>query len=447
MKESKEIDYNSKILNFLEMTETGDPDIATQYLESSNWDEAIAVNKFYNKIKVNPSSTTNKNNNISNNIINNEEIIINDSNDNKIINDEINMNFSNNISENLIDKNIENVQNNNNENSQNGNCFNKYILMPILSLFNCCCYKKTEENNEELNDFFSLLPNINKDFIHFNEIIKTKIGIIILYLEANIPFLNKFINDITKNTLCMDLLKHNCAIFPILAKSDLGIKIKNIISDTILISPVFVFCYNPSRKNAILERKNVICKLEGETITLNSFQSILLDSYEKKNKNKNNLENNINNLTDGELLEKQKHDMEALEEEVFKKEEELKNQKLLENQKKIEEELEKEKVEKKLEELKKKVVDEPSEDNPNATTISFRYPDGEKRKDRRFLKTHTIQNLYDYITSLGNEIYTEEENNGFSLYQPFPPKKYDEMNNTLEKEGLFPNAIIQIREE
>ena len=63
------------------------------------------------------------------------------------------------------------------------------------------------------------------------------------------------------------------------------------------------------------------------------------------------------------------------------------------------------------------------------------------------MKSHTIQNLYDYITSLGEEIYTEKENNNFSLYQPFPPKKYDIMENTLEKEGLFPNAVIQIREE
>ena len=79
--------------------------------------------------------------------------------------------------------------------------------------------------------------------------------------------------------------------------------------------------------------------------------------------------------------------------------------------------------------------------------ICFRYPDGEKVKNRRFLKSHTIQNLYDYVTSLGKEIYTEEENNSFSLYQPFPPKKYEEMGNTLEQEGLFPNAFVQIREE
>ena len=104
-------------------------------------------------------------------------------------------------------------------------------------------------------------------------------------------------------------------------------------------------------------------------------------------------------------------------------------------------------IENKANEAKRKVVEEPGADEPEVTTICFRYPDGEKRIDRRFLKSHTIQNLYDYVTSLGKEIYTEEENNSFSLYQPFPPKKYEEMENTLEKEGLFPNAIIQIREE
>ena len=41
---------------------------------------------------------------------------------------------------------------------------------------------------------------------------------------------------------------------------------------------------------------------------------------------------------------------------------------------------------------------------------------------------------------------TEKENNHFSLYQGFPPKKYDVMENSLEKEGLTPNAVIQIRE-
>ena len=106
-----------------------------------------------------------------------------------------------------------------------------------------------------------------------------------------------------------------------------------------------------------------------------------------------------------------------------------------------------EKIEKKAEILKKKFEKEPEEDNPDVCVISFRYPDGDKRKERRFLKNNKIKDLYDYIESLGNEIYTEDGNGVFSLYQPFPPKKYENMENTLENEGLFPNAVIQIKEE
>ena len=101
----------------------------------------------------------------------------------------------------------------------------------------------------------------------------------------------------------------------------------------------------------------------------------------------------------------------------------------------------------KAKEAQGKIVDEPEEGKPDVTTICFRYPDGEKTKNRRFLKSNKIQNLYDYIASLGEEIYSEEENSKFSLYQPFPPKKYEQMENTLEEEGLCPNAVVQIREE
>ena len=106
-----------------------------------------------------------------------------------------------------------------------------------------------------------------------------------------------------------------------------------------------------------------------------------------------------------------------------------------------------EKIEKKAEILKKKFEKEPDKDNPDICVISIRYPDGDKRKERRFLKNNKIKDLYDYIESLGNEIYTGDGNGVFSLYQPFPPKKYENMENTLEEEGLFPNAIIQIKEE
>ena len=43
-------------------------------------------------------------------------------------------------------------------------------------------------------------------------------------------------------------------------------------------------------------------------------------------------------------------------------------------------------MEKNIDKVKRKIVEEPSEGQPNATTICFRYPDGQQRKDRRFLK-------------------------------------------------------------
>ena len=137
---------------------------------------------------------------------------------------------------------------------------------------------------------------------------------------------------------------------------------------------------------------------------------------------------------------KQKYEMEALEKEVHMKEEQL-------TKEKKEELLIEKEIEKKKKEALSKLVEEPDIDNPDITTICFRYPDGERIKNRRFLKSHKIQNLYDFVASLGEEIYTEKENKSFSLFQPFPPKKYENMENTLEQENLVSNAVIQIREE
>ena len=464
MNDNNNIDYNAKVLNFLAMTETGDPDIATKYLESCDWDETKAVNKFYSNIKGNRPQNYNKinakiniNNSNNNNIINKENNM-NNPNNNIIINKEINFNFQNNsLKEKLIEKNVNNKDIIEVNSDESNDCLSEYILKPIMSL--CCfCCKKSDDDNQEEKRIFDFLPNKVKDISLFKQSLKNKLGIIIIYNQRNILFLKSFINKMIENDVILNSLKSKCIILPILGNSNEGLELQNKISNNQLIYPVFAFCFNPSKSpNILIQRKNIVYKLEGESITLDMFLSTLLDSLEKlNNPNVNNINNNINNinieddfnsLSDAEVLEQQKLDMEALERKVENKEEELKKQKLMEEQRKKEEDKKKEEEEKYLKELQKKVVEEPSEDDPNATIISFRYPNGETRKDRRFLKSHTIQNIYDFVNSLGKEIYTEEENNKFSLYQPFPPKKYEEMENTLEKEGLFPNAIIQIREE
>ena len=406
MADSKQIDYNTKILNFLTMTETGDQEVAIQYLSSVNWDETKAVNKFFSKIKPNSSRNNNNNNN------------------------------SNNIS-NRISTDNDSIQNNNEE-----GILGKFFSS-ICSLFNSCTYNNNREvDSEEENRIFQFLPNKVNDFIRFNNLINKYIGIIIFYNGKNISFLNRFITQICRNTMLINLLKEYFIFFPLLEKTEESEKTQNLININNLIYPAFVFCYKKSNDDLNLNKNNVLNLLQSETITLDVFQNALYDCLEKINKKQNliNIDKSLGAKTDAEVLEKQKKDMEALEREQQKKEEEIKKEK-------INEELKQKEIEKKANEAKKKIVDEPSKDDPNSTTICFRFPDGEKRIDRRFLKNNKIQNLYDFVTSLGKEIYSEEGNNSFSLYQPFPPKKYENMDNTLEEEGLFPNAIIQIREE
>ena len=78
----------------------------------------------------------------------------------------------------------------------------------------------------------------------------------------------------------------------------------------------------------------------------------------------------------------------------------------------------------------------------------FRYPTGEKNIERRFLKTEKIEILYFFVKSKGREIFFENDSNDFDLLYGFPPKNLENFKDkTLEEEGMFPNAIIHIREK
>ena len=56
--------------------------------------------------------------------------------------------------------------------------------------------------------------------------------------------------------------------------------------------------------------------------------------------------------------------------------------------------------------------------------------------------------LYNFVKSLGREIFFESNSNDFDLISGFPPKNLENSkNNTLEQEGLFPSSLIQIKEK
>ena len=433
-----EIDYNSKILNFLAMTDTNNQEIAVKYLEKNDWDETKAVNKFLNENEEN---------------INNNDLINNNEQNN-------NFNESNRSSNELIndnnDDNNNELSNNNINNKKESFMYKYFIKLPYQFLLNCCSDNR-EVSKEEERKLFRILPNLMDDFIEFCHLIKRKIGIIVFYGEDNINFLKNLMGQLSRSTNCINLIKEYFIIFPILANSRDGNKIQELIIDdnnnNELLLPSFIFCFNKQNDknstylNPILNKNHVIFTLEGDSTDVNSFYSALKETSNKyliKNNNDINIINSLDKsfglLTDGEILNQQKFEMEELERKVRLKNEQINKEK------KEQESIEKE-IEAKAKDALTKLLEEPDVNNPDVTTICFRYPDGERTKNRRFLKSNKIQNLYDYVTSLGKDIYSENQNKNFSLYQPFPPKKYDNLENTLEQEGLFPNALIQIREE
>ena len=185
---------------------------------------------------------------------------------------------------------------------------------------------------------------------------------------------------------------------------------------------------------------------------------ILRDGFNINNNNNDNssknmrdrqLADSIYKLTDAQVLEKREREMRALERE--QEEKEKKNEE--EKRKREEEENRIKKINNNYEmesEIAKMILpEEPSENDPDVCHIIFRPPDGEKTIERRFLKTDKISILYDYVKSIGREIFMEPDASDFDiLCSGFPPKNLEtKKNNTLEEEGMFPNSILQIREK
>ena len=232
-------------------------------------------------------------------------------------------------------------------------------------------------------------------------------------------------------------------IFPIFDKSDTGQEIiKNANIDKF---PTLLLCKYKNNKNLyIIEKITEPIDINLLTEKLKNIHTLVKKTEVSKKKTNNTLFN-LNKkplFSAGDIIAQQKRDLEELERMENEKKEREKKEEL--EKKKKEEELRK--LNEKIELIKKNLPEEPDDSNPDKTIIVFRYPDGEKNIERKFLKTHTIQILYDFVESLGREIYTEENLNKFILIQTFPFKKYEDKEKTLEEEGLYPNSVIQIKE-
>ena len=494
-----EIDYAEKIATFNLLVGNNNEDIAVNYLTLANWDETQAAilynqeNKGANAKLINPSINdfNNINNNVNNiNLNNNPDIIpINDDIINPFPQQKINPHININIKE----KNI---------------ILNKYRECKIFkgSIFDGIKIWKVD--NRGYADNFTRFNNCMKLYETFINNLKSKIGIIYIYDKLTLNSTITIIDNLNKNEQTKDLLNQKCVFHPMINKCLEASPI--IKTFQIKNYPVMLICVYKNQENfAVIEiiyniEKNIPLitqKLIEAHELLNQKKNIyqnpipnkinndLINNIPQSNNNqKNNINNNTNNIinnininnniinnniinnnttntsknilddprnylmdddiiqndqypfmSDGEILKKQEEEMKNLE----RKEEEKVRKKKEEEERKKREEIEEKK---RIESLVKQLPEEPSDDDPNKCIIMFRYPDGEKTVQRKFLKTDKVSLLYTFVKSLGRDIYTENTEKNFSLVQPFPFKNYNEsQDNTLEQEGMFPNAVLQIR--
>ena len=226
------------------------------------------------------------------------------------------------------------------------------------------------------------------------------------------------------------------------------------------------YCGMNNNMNNNMNYNNMNNNINNNNINYNMSNN-MINNMNYNNINYNNMNNNINNYipdygdydlngdldfyegnfvpqTDAEIRAQQEKEIRELEKMEEEKENKLKEEQKIFNE--INDKLNNEIEESKK--IAKNLPKEPDDNDPNKCVILFRFPDGEKNVERKFLKTDKIELLYDFIKSLGREIFTEDKNHNFSLLQTFPYKLYDDIKeNTLEQEGLFPNSMIQIREK
>ena len=399
---------------------------------------------------------------------------------------------------------------NNNIKKNNSSKLEKYPECKIFEKGPLDGLKIWKVDNRGYTQYFTHFKNCMRLYENFITNLTTNIGIIYIYDKWTLNDIITIIRNLNDNEQTKDLINQRCVFHPMINScleagpiiKSFKIKsyptmlicfhknhvafsvirvINNINNNIPLVTKALIEAhelFNKNKKINIYHNNNVNNNLINPIPQSNNNQINNINNANNTNNiinnininnniinNNNNINNNIPNtsknllddprnymmdddiikneeypfMSDGDILKKQEEEMKSLE----RKEEEKVRKKKEEEERKKKEEIEEKN---KIESIIKQLPDEPSDDDPNKCIIMFRFPDGEKTVQRKFLKTDKISLLYIYVKSLGREIYSEKNENNFSLVQPFPFKNYNELqDNTLEQEGMFPNSVLQIR--
>lgn len=443
-----------KINNFKSKTGIIDNPLAEKYLIRVNWDEDEAIKLYIKENKKNPKSNKNKT---------------------------------------QANKNNQNVQ-----------IKIEYKISETL-YSNEEVY--TEEGKTAYIDMIKFLEgyfNISQNFKEFLSLLKKKAGLLIIFKKDKLYEVRNNMVRAFNNVLSKDILK-SAVIFPVMTETETGNEFVKQLSPKEY--PVYLFCkYKNSQImtiNAKVEKKfrmdNVInnlldCYPEND-VKQSIYQSInntIINFKRKEQENddeddfsgdENEVDTMINKLKNDVrlsntlfLANSQNNDNFFKPSIIDNKEENIDNNKpnnrfqnlfdkedtsilikelKISEQKPLIEESNKQiqtdntKKDEIEEELRTIIIPrEPEENDPNSCLITFRYPYDEKYINRRFNKNDKIEVLYDYVESLGKEIYSKTIYHSFELIYGFPPINFEnKKDKTLDDEGLFPSSTINIVEK
>ena len=205
---------------------------------------------------------------------------------------------------NLNRSNVNKIYNSNNPPRQQS--LLSKIFSPIVSFVTSFCGERREIDQTEEERIFSAIPERIRNFNSFSTLLKTKIGILIVYTGNNLLQIQRFIKDLLNDTFTCDLIKQNCTVYTVLGTCTEGHRITSLISDNLLY-PVIFFAYN-DRGNSTFNRASIAQRLEGD-FNVETFKNTLLNVIEMKQTDKRN----PIQVSNAEIIEQQKRYLENLE--------------------------------------------------------------------------------------------------------------------------------------
>lgn len=84
--------------------------------------------------------------------------------------------------------------------------FTRWIVNPLKYVGSFFCSRRNDTPTEQENNIFISLPERVNNINSFNTLIKTRIGILIVYQNNDLDFLSNFVNSIKKEEYINDIL-------------------------------------------------------------------------------------------------------------------------------------------------------------------------------------------------------------------------------------------------